>query len=379
MTKSWETLDPKKAYPKDEGMPVISSKVKQQEMGKVSNLITDMTVKGASLDEITRAVKHSMVVIDAEKHELNYTQSYIDNGIAELKAKYQGGTVTNPRGAATLISRAASEQRVDKRKPLTKEQAAASERPLVRKQGYSVDVNTGEKVFTPTNDGYYNKKGVFVRTQTKSTKMYETPDARTLMSKKPADIEIVYADYANAMKRLGNQARKESASIQMTPYNPTAKNVYAQEVASLNNKLKVALSNAPLERQVHLVGNKIVQTAKSANPDMDASQVKKLKGQVLADTRVRVGANKKRIEITQEEWNAIDAGAISNSLLQQILNNTNLDVVQKYATPQPQSLMSGSKIARAKIYQSQGRALSEIADALGVSVSTLSRALKGEG
>ena len=379
VTKSLETFDPKKAYPKYEGMPVISSKVKQQEMGKVSNLITDMTVKGASLDEITRAVKHSMVVIDAEKHELNYTQSYIDNGIAELKAKYQGGTVTNPRGAATLISRAASEQRVDKRKPLTKEQAAASERPLVRKQGYSVDVNTGEKVFTPTNDGYYNKKGVFVRTQTKSTKMYETPDARTLMSKKPADIEIVYADYANAMKRLGNQARKESASIQMTPYNPTAKNVYAQEVASLNNKLKVALSNAPLERQVHLVGNKIVQTAKSANPDMDASQVKKLKGQVLADTRVRVGANKKRIEITQEEWNAIDAGAISNSLLQQILNNTNLDVVQKYATPKTQSLMSGSKIARAKIYQSQGRALSEIADALGVSVSTLSRALKGEG
>lgn len=379
VTKSLETFDPKKAYPKYDGMPVISSKVKQQEMGKVSNLITDMHVKGASLDEITRAVKHSMVVIDAEKHELNYKQSYIDNGIAELKAKYQGGTPSNPRGAATLISKAASEQRVDKRKPLTKEQAAVSGLNLVRKKGYSVDTATGAKVFTPTNDGYYNKKGVFVKTQIKSTKMYETSDARTLMSKKPADIEIVYANYANDMKKLGDQARKESVSIKMTTYDPSAKKVYAKEVSSLNAKLKVALANAPLERQVHLVGNKIVQNAKAANPDMDGSQVKKLKGQVLADTRTRVGANKKRIDITQEEWNAIDAGAISNALLQQILNNTNLDVVQSYATPRTQTVMSASKLARAKIYQSQGRALSEISDALGVSVTTLSKALKGEG
>lgn len=34
----------------------------------VSNLITDMTVEGASLTEIARVVKHSMVVLDAEKH-----------------------------------------------------------------------------------------------------------------------------------------------------------------------------------------------------------------------------------------------------------------------------------------------------------------------
>ncbi len=379
VTQSLETFDPKKAYPKYDGMPVISSKVKQQEMGKVSNLITDMTVKGASLDEVSRAVRHSMVVIDAEKHELNYKQSYVDNGIAELKAKYQGGTVTNPRGASTLISKAASEARVDKRKALTKEQAQASGRTLVRKSKYSVDVNTGEKVFAPTGDGYYDKKGVFHPTQIKSTKMYETDDARTLMSKKPADIEIVYANYANDMKRLGDLARKESANTKMTPYDASAKKTYAKEVRSLNAKLKVALSNAPLERQVHLVGNKKLQAKKEANPDMDASQIKKLKGQILAETRELVGANKKRVEITQEEWNAIEAGAISNALLKQILDNTNLDVVQSYATPRSQSVMSDSKIARAKIYFSQGRATSEIADALGVSVSTLSKALKEEG
>ena len=377
--KALEGFDPKKAYPKYEGMPVITAKVKQQEMGKVSNLITDMTVKGAPLDEIARAVKHSMVVIDAEKHELNYKQSYIDNGIAELKSKYQGGTLTNPRGASTLISRASSEQRVDKRKALTKEQALATGRTLVRKGLYSVDVKTGAKVYAPTNDGYTNQKGTFVKTQIKSTKMFEATDARTIMSKSPAAIEIVYADYANSMKALGDLARKESAAIKMTPYLPSAKKAYASEVNSLNAKLKVALANAPLERQVHLVGNKIVQAKKDANPDMDAAQIKKLKGQVLAETRDRVGASKKRIEITAKEWEAIETGAISNALLKQILDNTNLDVVQSYATPRSQSIMTPSKIARAKIYLSQGRAMSEIADALGVSVSLLSKTLKGEG
>lgn len=377
--KSLEGFDPKKAYPKFDGMPVISAKVKQQEMGKVSNLITDMNVKGAPPEEVVRAVKHSMVVIDAEKHELNYKQSYIDNGIAELKAKYQGGTLTNPRGASTLISRASSEQRVNKRKALTKEQALATGRTLVRKGPYSVDVATGEKVYAPTNDGYVNKKGVFVTTQTKSTKMFEASDARSLMSKTPAAIEIIYADYANSMKSLGNQARKESTAIKMTPYSPSAKKVYSSEVASLNAKLKVALANAPLERQVHLVGNKIVQTRKEANPDMDGAQIKKLKGQTLAEMRERIGASKTRVEITSREWEAIESGAISNALLKQILDNTNLDVVQSYATPRSKTLMSDSKIARAKIYLSQGRLMSEIADALGVSVSTLSRALKGEG
>ena len=59
------------------------------EMGKISNLITDMTLGGASEQEIARAVKHSMVVIDAEKHKLDYKQSYIDNGIQELKNTWQ--------------------------------------------------------------------------------------------------------------------------------------------------------------------------------------------------------------------------------------------------------------------------------------------------
>lgn len=82
----------------------------QTEMGKISNLITDMTLKGANDDELARAVRHSMVVIDAEKHKLDYKQSEIDNNISALKKEYQNGG-----GASTLISRSKGETPVLKR------------------------------------------------------------------------------------------------------------------------------------------------------------------------------------------------------------------------------------------------------------------------
>jgi hypothetical protein len=77
------------------------------EMGKITNLITDMQVQGARPEHVIRAVRHSMVVIDAEKHQLNYKQSEVDNGISQLQARYQPkpGNVGPPGGAATLLSR----------------------------------------------------------------------------------------------------------------------------------------------------------------------------------------------------------------------------------------------------------------------------------
>lgn len=375
--KALESFNPKTAYPKYDGMTVMTNSVKQNEMGKVSNLITDMTIKGANLEEIARAVKHSMVVIDAEKHELDWKRSYIDNGIAELKSHYQGGTVTRPRGASTLISRAASEERVDKRKALTKEQASDLGLSLVRKNSYSVDKKTGKKVWSYTNEGYYNKGGKFITSKQVSTKMYEADDARKLVSKKQTTIELLYADYANDMKTLGDQARKASASIKMTPYSPSAKAAYKTEVDSLNAKLKIAKSNAPLERQAMLLGNKIVESKRAANPDLEPSQLKKIKGQALAEARARVGANKERVIPTEREWQAIEAGAISNSLLSDILNNTKIEYIQNLATPREQKTMSPSKIAKAKIYRAQGRTLSQIADVLNVSPSTVSEMLKG--
>src|SRR5699024_5339429 len=87
--------------------------VTQSEMGKILNLITDMTLAGASNAELARAVKHSMVVIDAAKHKLNYKQSEIDNNIAELRRTYQVKIDKNGKvrygGASTLISAASGQ------------------------------------------------------------------------------------------------------------------------------------------------------------------------------------------------------------------------------------------------------------------------------
>ena len=111
-------FDNKKEYPYRPGMKILSEKSKGREMGVISNLITDMTLKGATNEELTRAVKHSMVVIDAPKHKLDYKKSESDNGIAALKKKYQSNVDefgNETHGASTLLSRASSPVRVPKR------------------------------------------------------------------------------------------------------------------------------------------------------------------------------------------------------------------------------------------------------------------------
>lgn len=350
--KGLKDFDPKEAYPAYEGMPKISSRTKQMKMGDVSNLITDMTIKGATQDELARAVRHSMVVIDSKNHNLNYKQSYIDNGIAELKKKYQG---SERAGASTLISRASSPVRVGTRKT-------------------TIDPSTGKKVYTYTNETYTDSKGRTVRRTIKSTKMAETEDARTLSS--GIRMEEIYASHANKLKNLANQARKASANTQYTPYSPSAKKTYEKEVKSLNAKLNLALQNKPLERQAQLLANKVVSAKRQANPDMTAEEVKKIKAQALNEARNRTGAKKQNIVITKDEWNAIQSGAISTNKLTQILDNADLDTVKKLATPKTNKTgLSNAKLAQAKAMLSRGYTQAEVADALGISTSTLSKAL----
>ena len=349
--KGLANFDPKTSYPAYEGMPKISSKTKQTKMGEVSNLITDMTIKGANTDELARAVRHSMVVIDAEKHNLNYKQSYVDNGIAALKEKYQGSSRS---GASTLISKASSEMRVG-----------------VRKE--TVDPATGKKVYEYTNESYTDKKGKEVLRTTKSTKMYEVEDAFELSSGTP--METVYATHANKLKNLANTARKEAINTTPTPYSPSAKKAYESEVSSLNAKLNVALKNAPLERQAQLLANSVVAAKKQANPDMDNADLKKIKGQALAEARTRVGAKKTMVEIEPKEWEAIQAGAITNNTLTQILNNTDLDKVKQLATPRSSTTISSSDKAKITRLLNAGYTQAEVADAVGISTSTIAKLL----
>lgn len=359
--KGLEGFDPKLEYGGKKEGTFKPMKNTQTEMGKISNLITDMTLKGATQDELARAVRHSMVVIDAEKHKLDYKQSETDNGIASLKKKYQGTMDADGRyheGAATLISRAKSETSVLKRK------------------GSPKINDDGSLSYKEVIEEYTDKDGkIKVRTQ-KSTKMAETRDARTLSSGTPQ--EEAYADYANKMKSLANQARKEMVNTGKIAYSASAKAAYEPEVTSLMAKLNVALKNAPRERQAQVIANATVAAKKKDNPDMTSSEIKKANQQALSSARASVGAKRNSIEITDREWEAIQAGAISENKLTQILNNTNIDTLRQMATPRATTSLSTAKVNRISAMSNSGYSTSEIADALGVSTSTVSKYLNGK-
>ena len=359
-----KNFDPQRAYPGYEGMKRMSERTKQLEMGKVSNLITDMTIRGATNAEIAAAVRHSMVVIDAAKHGLNYKASYEANGIANLQKKYQTKYQTTSKpGASTLISRASAEIRVPERKART------------ASKGGPIDPATGRKMYEPTGRTYVDSKGKTRPNKTKTTRMAEAEDARSLSSGTP--MENVYATHANRLKALANTARKTAWGSPSIQRSPSAAKTYAREVASLTSKLNVALKNAPLERRAQLLANGVVSAKKRANPDMDGADVKKIKSQALAEARSRTGAKKTRVDITPREWEAIQAGAISNNRLSKILDNADLDQIKKYATPRTNKGLSTAAIARARSMQNLGYTQSEIADALGVSATTINRELKG--
>lgn len=349
-------FNPQDAYPEYPGMPKMKSK--QKEMGDISNLITDMTIKGAPHSEIARAVRHSMVVIDAEKHNLNYRLSAKDNNIKALKLRYQGRT---NGGADTLISQAKSDIRIPERKARR------------AKEGGPIDPATGKLMFTPTGASYTNAKGQLVEKKTKVQKLANVDDAFDLSS--GTTMEAIYADHSNKLKALANTARKSAYTTPNLVYSPSANKAYAPQVKSLNAKLNLALMNAPLERQAQFVAGRIVKAKLQDYPDMDKGDLKKIKGMALDTARKRVGAGKERIKFEPDEWEAIQAGAITHSKLTNILKNADMDSVRALATPRAHTAVSTGVLARAKTMLANGHSPSEIASALGVPLSTLNDAL----
>lgn len=359
-----KSFDPQAAYPKYDGMKRMNERGTQLEMGMISNLITDMTIKNAPLSEIERAVRHSMVVIDAEKHALNYRQSEKDNGIAALRKKYQP-----TGGASTLISRSTSKVRVPERR--------------IRKasEGGAIDPKTGKLVYVETGRSYTNRKGETIMYPIKEERMRLTDDARTLSSGTVR--EELYASHANRMKALGNTARKSMIETKPQSYNPSAKKVYDAEVRALNAKLDLALRAKPLERQAQLIANTRVKLKLQENPNLSKSEIKRLKSQTLAAARATTKgtasseARLSRISITDREWEAIQAGAITDHKLGRILDHTDVERVKELATPRVNTVMTSSVTARAKTMLASGYTQAEIASALGIPASTINSALKG--
>lgn len=358
----------------------------QTEMGVISNLITDMTLQGASNDELAAAVRHSMVVIDAEKHKLNYKQSEIDNNISALKKTYQRHVDADGNirvgGASTLISRAKGETPVIKRQ-------GTPQINIKGKAWYDPNKPEGSLIYKTADDATYEVKKINKKTgeetivtkyrTQKSTKMAETDDAYSLVSDFNTPMERLYADYANKMKSLANQARKEMVSTGKIKYDASAKAVYQNEVDSLESKLNIALLNAPRERLAQLKANAEVAAKKQADPNMKPGDVKKASQQALTKYRKEVGSvarSDRSINITDKEWEAIQAGAISESKLIKILNNTDIDVLREKATPKTRNTVSQSQANRIKALSASNYTLAEIAKKLGLSTSTVANYLK---
>lgn len=427
--KGLEGFDPKTAYPERPGMKYMNNT--QTEMGKISNLITDMTLAGASEDELARAVRHSMVVIDAEKHKLDYKQSEIDNNIAALKKQYQkrvepDGTVRYG-GASTILSRAKGETSVDKRQgsPIVNIKGTKNYDPskpegsLIyktaddlyypdrkydkttktvtlrtvdgKKVTYSVEDKAATKKYEPVekknSDGtsiFTNADGSIIyrtkKRQQQSTRMAETDDAYSLVSPAKHPMEMLYADYANSMKSLANQARKEMVATGNLTYSKTAKATYQAEVSSLMAKLNNAELNRVKERAALRQANYEVSQKQLANPDWKGDDVRKASQQAMSRARADVGSVSRRdrsIHITDREWEAIQAGAISENRLKKILDNADPDELRQRSTPKTYSTLSAAQISRIKAYSASNYTLNEIATKLGVSPSTVSTYLKG--
>lgn len=372
--KGLKDFDPKARYPKYKGMTPMSKERTQLEMGKISNLITDMTIAGATQSEIARAVRHSMVVIDAHKHELNYKQSEIDNGIGALKKKYQGGTTG---GAASLISRAGSTAYLPERKA----RSASKGGPIDKKTGRKVWEETGRTYKKPVFDKNDPTKVVEWKTErsiTKSSKLAEAHDAFSLVSKNGSTIETVYANHSNSLKAMANEARKATLKIPSVRKNPQAAKAYAPEVKSLKAKINEGLRNKPRERQAQVLADAVVRAKKQADPSLakDKERMSKVRRQALAEARARTGAGKKPFLLTPKEWRAIQEGAVSQAMLNKVLEMADETNVRELATPRSTPKISSSMISRAKAMSSRGKTAAEIAEALGISTTSVHRALE---
>ena len=343
------------------------------QMGKVSNLITDMTIKGAPDGEIARAVRHSMVVIDAEKHNLDWKRSELDNGIEELRLRYQGKA---DGGAATLISMAKGRTDIEKQKPVYSTKNMTAEE-LER-------YNRGEIITRPAHETYKDPKTGKIMTRMETHKKMELEkDAFNLSSGYP--IEDIYASYANRMKLLANEARKEARATGNLEWNKSAAQAYDDVVGkdgSLNKKISLALLEAPKERQAQAIANSYINEMIKKNPELKdddhKDKLKKIRNKAINDARDLVKENdeeKKRykITLTDREWDAIQAGAISNEKMKTILRYSDTNELKKRALPRENTGMKPSAKARARLLLNSGIAPSEVAKELGVSTTTLAK------
>lgn len=410
-TKQYKVPEDKRVPEDENGKPLrapdkskgeiarMTKKMHGLEMGKITNLMHDMQKQGAPMEDVIKADMFSMVIVDAKKHYLDWRQAEKDFGIKELRKNY-----ANPEGGpATLVTKARNPQKRPEMEELTyryrsmtpeeaKEWEAGGKQPLskdrkVMTPDEEAAWNRGERVYRLTGKHQYkaikDENGKVVGYEdTGKAKMGEykrmdlTDDATTLISERRAPSEILYAKYANTMKALANSARKMSRSITGYRKDLEAAKKYAAEVDSLKVKLKKAESSTPLER----AANRITQSKYDAYMDeygwdMDYEDKKKMKGRLLKQARETVGSKKTPIDITDREWEAIQAHAVGSDTLKRVLKNAKPERVKELATPKSNKVLSASDVATIERLLNNGAMPGELANRFGVSVSTIYRAV----
>lgn len=336
----------------------MKDQTKQTQMGIVSNLITDMTIRNAPPDKMVRAVKHSMVVIDAQKHNLDWKASEERFGIKDLIKEYQIKPDGSVGGASTLLSAGTGNTSV----------------PTYREK---IDWTTGKKYREDRpEDAYISKKtGQVTRRTVDRPRLSLTDDAETLSS--GTAIEKVYADHSNRLKRLAEEIRREVGATKNIPLSPSAKKTYAPQVDSLNAKLNEVLKNKPRERAAQAIAGKVVADKIKADPTLkaDKDKLKKLRNQAQTQARARTGAKRSEIYITDREWDAIQAGAISSTALAKILTRSDKTRVRQLATPKEAKVLNPSVVKRIQTMIDRGLTIEQVASQVGVSTASVNRAL----
>lgn len=391
--KAFEDLvkfEPKEVYP---GTKTLGPKRHRTEMGLVSNLITDMTIQGAPTEDIIKAVKHSMAVVDSKKHKIDVQQSYIDNEIGRLYKEYLGKA---RGGSSTIVSRASGRWDIPERE----DGIIITDPKTGKKSRRYINPETGRKEYTETNRYYVkpkkytdpetgetvydNEGGKLVRAMTKTTKMAaaETPEeVRALMSNGGigTPVERAYADFAIALKELGNQSRLEWTKIEMPKVNHAAAESYAPEVASLRKKVAALKTNAPLERQAQIFARVTIEAKKRIFPELNYEEnkddLKKVRNQAIASARNHFKTQRPEVDITPREWEAIEANAFPSTELKRLLRKANPDQIRHLAAPKTNRGLTSSQERLIRAMSRRGYSLAEIASQMGVSTSTVSNVI----
>nr|DAR94926.1 MAG TPA: RNA dependent RNA polymerase [Caudoviricetes sp.] len=378
--KELKNFDPNMYADKPGTFKPIEKRYQQTLMGVVSNLITDMTLQGAPSSEIARAVKHSMVVIDAEKHKLNYKRSAEENGIDALMKRYMTHVDRVKYGELERYN--PKTRRVDKvidpdklKKDLTpgKEYTSAStiisrHKQSVITDGYQVEVPDPKSKSGGTKMVWRNKKETYLVNMVKDANVFLGPNA--------TKTEHHYADYINELKSFKNKVDSEMSGIKMPARDPKAAKIYAEEVLSMKDKVNRVKINRIKERQAQRmaeVASKAELARRSEDETLKKDEISRIKQQALNKARSMVGAERTPVTITDDEWDAVQSNAVSGTLLKELVSFMDDSQLKSLATPRSTKQMTDARKSKAKALLANGYTISQVAEALGVSASTIGK------